>query len=130
MVVGFCFGAFFFLLIVIIMLKFPFQYLLKVVSMRECGLYCGLIPCTPLSWRCLALCKLHRLILEELSTHLEILFVFFLIRLMSLVPLKVLISFSILLSKRLVSFCLLLSSVLFWFVQPSEYCQPQILTVC
>lgn len=73
MIVGFCLGAFYFLLAVIIRLKFPFQCLLKVMSVWECGLSHGLVSCALLSWESLALCKLHRLISGHLSVHLEVL---------------------------------------------------------
>lgn len=81
---------------------------------EHAGMWCisGLISSASLSWRCLALSKLHRDVLDDLSTPLDVLvfwYIFFLIRLMSLVLLQILTSFSILLSERLVSFCLLLA---------------------
>lgn len=47
---------------------------------EHAGMWCisGLISSASLSWRCLALSKLHREILDDLSTHLDVLvFCFF-----------------------------------------------------
>lgn len=125
MIVGFCLGAFYFLLVVIIRLKFPFQYLFK--QSKECvGMWF-------ISWVS-QLCSSLLGVLGFMWTSQTdfggfvctfgsfglFLFVCFLIRLMSLLLLKVLISSSILLPERLAFYSLLLSSVLFCFVQPSE----------
>lgn len=115
MIVGFYFEAFFFLLVVHHYVEIPFP--IPSQTNEHAGMWCisGLISSASLSWRCLPLSKLHREILDYLSTHLDVLlfcfcFGFFNLRLMLL---QTFTSFSILLPKRLVSFCLLLSSVSF-----------------